>query len=386
VKIALFNVTTTTRTGGVESFVWELARYLTQNYADCQVDIIGGVPPQGFHYPELNSRIRVITRRFISRERLRKIPLLNRLYGQTKLLERLSFGLACLPLLARERYDIIHIQKPYDLPLAQIAGRFFGSRILFGCHGKDFFPADRLFARNLPAVSCSHYNAGIVQAHFGIEPVVIYNGIDTALFSPRPVRPELRTCLAAPEEFIVLQVGRQVRWKGAQYLIQALALLQRKNIAVKVLLAGDGPYRKELEAQAYRSGVAESVIFLGNLPNQDLPDYYALADVVVGTSFANETFGIALCEASACERPIVASDFGGFREVVIEGQTGLFYHPQDPQELADKLECLLLDAECRRTMGRAGRRFVVDNFGWPAVARRVYQEYQNLLQAKSSRP
>lgn len=366
----------------MESFVWELARYLTQNYTDCQVDIIGGISPPGFHYPELNPGIRVITRPFISRDKLRKIPLLNRLYGQTKLLERLSFGLTCLPLLACERYDIIHIQKPYDLPLAQIAGQLFGSRILFGCHGKDFFPADRLFAHNLPAVSCSYYNAGIVQAHFGIAPVVIYNGIDTDLFSPRPVKPELRARLAGPEEFIVMQVGRQVRWKGTQYLIQALALLQSKDLPVKVLLAGDGPYRKELEAQAHRCGVAESVIFLGNVPNRDLPDYYALADVVVGTSFANETFGIALCEAAACERPIVASDFGGFREVVVEGQTGRFYHPQDPQELADKLESLLRDAQCRRTMGQNGRRFVVENFGWPAVARRVYQEYQNLLQAK----
>jgi D-inositol-3-phosphate glycosyltransferase len=379
VKVALYNVTTTTKTGGVESFVWELARYLTQNYADCQVDIIGGTSPKGFCYPELDSRIRVITRRFIARERLRKIPLLNRLYGQTKLLERLSFGLACLPLLARERYDIIHIQKPYDLPLAQLAGRLFGSKILFGCHGKDFFPADRLFAGNLPAVSCSHYNAEIVKTHFGIDPVVIYNGIDTTLFSPRPARPELRASLAAPEEFIVMQVGRQVRWKGAQYLIQALALLHARDIPVKVLLAGDGPYRKELEAQAHRSGVAESVVFLGNVPNQDLPDYYALSDVVVGTSFANETFGIALCEASACERPIVASDFGGFREVVVDKQTGLFYHPQDPQELADQVECLLLDAHCLQKMGQAGRRFVVDNFGWPAVARRVYQQYRNLL-------
>ena len=381
-KVALFNVTTTTKTGGVESFVWELARYLTADYADCRVDIIGGVSPKKFHYPALDSRIRVITRPFVARERLRKIPLLNRLYGQTKLLERLSFGLACLPLLARERYDIIHIQKPYDLPIAQLAGKLFGSKILFGCHGKDFFPGDKLFSRHLPAVSCSRYNAGIVRAHFGIEPVVVYNGIDTELFSPRPVRADLRNTLAAPEEFIIMQVGRQVRWKGAQYLIQALSLLQAKDLPVKLLLAGDGPYRKELEAQAHRCGVAESVIFLGNVANRDLPDYYALADVVVGTSFANETFGIALCEASACERPIVASDFGGFKEVVVAEETGLFYHPQDAQELAAQLERLLFDPDCRRRMGQAGRRFVVENFGWPAVARRVYTEYQALLHSK----
>lgn len=381
-KVALFNVTTTTKTGGVESFVWELARTLTESYPDCQVDIIGGVSPKNFHYSALDPRVRVLTRPFVSRESLRKIPLLNRLYGQTKLLERLSFGLACLPLLARERYDIIHIQKPYDLPVAQLAAKLFGAKVLFGCHGKDFFPGDRLFAGRLPAVSCSRYNAGIVQAHFGIEPVVVYNGIDTGLFSPRPVKPELRNALAAPEELVIMQVGRQVRWKGAQYLIQALGLLQAKELPVKLLLAGDGPYRKELEAQAYRCGVTEAVLFLGNVPNRDLPDYYALADLVVGTSFANETFGIALCEASACERPIVASDFGGFREVVVAEETGLFYHPQDAQELAAQLERLLRDPDTRHRMGQAGRRFVVENFGWPTVARQVYNEYQTLLHSR----
>ncbi|HEX2911347.1 MAG TPA: glycosyltransferase family 4 protein [Chloroflexia bacterium] len=380
-KIALYNVTTTTQTGGVESFVWELARYLTTEYPDCQVDIIGGQSPAGFHQPTTTpSRVRVLTRPYITREQLRRLPLMRRLYGQTKLLERLSFGLTTLPLLARERYDILHIQKPYDLPLAQLTRRLFGTRILFGCHGKDFFPFDRLFARKVTeAVSCSHYNAHIVAQHYGVQPEVVYNGIDVELFAPRPVKPELRAQFAAPEEFIIMQVGRQVRWKGAQYLLHALALLQQRGVPVKAILAGDGPYRKDLEALSHRLGVAEITHFTGNLPNRDLPDYYALADVVVGTSFANETFGIALCEAAACEKPVVASNFGGFREVIKEGETGYLYQPQDAAELADKLESLLKDAATRERLGKTGRRYVVENFTWPCVAERVYNEYRRIL-------
>src|SRR5689334_13039341 len=117
-KIALYNVTTTIKTGGVESFVWELARHLAMQYPDCQLDIIGGKSPADFSHPDPGPQVRIITRPFISRESLRRVPLLSRLYGITKLLERLSFGLTTLPLLWRERYDIIHIQKPYDLPVA----------------------------------------------------------------------------------------------------------------------------------------------------------------------------------------------------------------------------------------------------------------------------
>ncbi len=379
-KIALYNLTTTTKTGGVESFVWELARYLVELYPDCQVDIIGGNSPTDFHRPQLDERVRVITRPFVAREQLRRLPILSRLYGQTKLLERLSFGLTTLRLLAHERYDILHIQKPYDLPVAQLARQLYGTRILFGCHGKDFFAADRLFTRNVKAaVSCSHYNAGIVEAHYGIRPQVVYNGIDVELFSPRPVRPELRARYARPEEFVVMQVGRHVRWKGVQYLLQALAQLRERRLPVKVLLAGDGPYRPDLERLAQDLGIAEAVCFLGNLPNRDLPDYYALSDVVIGTSFANETFGIALCEAAACERPIIASDFGGFREVVRDDETGYLYPPQDANALADRLEKLLLDPTRRAAFGQAGRQFVIENFTWPHVAERVYTEYRQIM-------
>ena len=380
-KVALYNVTTTTKTGGVESFVWELARYLARQYPACQVDIIGGTSPSAFQAPPLPDRVRILTRPFVNRDRLRRWPLLRRLYGQTKLLERLSFGLNTLALLRRERYDLIHIQKPYDLPIARLAERLWGSRTLFGCHGKDFFGGDRLFVSpTLPAVSCSRYNARIVHAHYGLLPQVVYNGIDTDLFSPRSPRLDLREELVGSADYVILQVGRQVRWKGAQYVIEALALLQEQyGLSVKLLLAGDGPYRHDLQGRAYRLGVAESVVFLGNLPNTALPDYYALADVVVGTSFANETFGISLGEAAACERPVVASDFGGFKEVVRDGQTGYLYPPQDAAALADRLANLLTDPTRRTQFGQAGRRIVVENFSWPRVAERVYQEYETIL-------
>lgn len=254
---------------------------------------------------------------------------------------------------------------------------------MFGCHGKDFWPGDRPFARGLAAVSCSAYNAATVEKRYGLRPEIIYNGVDVELFSPRPVSAALRAQLAGTEKLVVLWVGRQVRWKGAQYLLRALALLRERGYPVKVLLAGDGPYRPDLEGLAHRLGVAEHTLFLGSIPNSQLPDYYALADVVVGTSFANETFGIALCEAAACERPVVASDFGGFREVVQPGETGLLYPPQDAPALAACLEALLQDPARRVALGRAGRRAVVARFSWPCVAERVYRQYQLLLNTTS---
>jgi glycosyltransferase involved in cell wall biosynthesis len=380
VKIALYNVTTTTKTGGVESFVWELARHLSLQYPDLQVDIIGGKSPTGFTPPIPDKRVRIITRPFISREAMRRVPILRTQYGLTKLLERLSFAVATLPLLWREKYDILHIQKPYDLPVAKLMRLLRGSKILFGCHGKDFFPFDRLFSKKLDgAVSCSHYNAETIQAHYGLMPEVVYNGIDVKLFSPREPDPELRTRYTEPGEKIIMWVGRLVRWKGLQYLIEALPLLSEQGLKVKLLVAGDGEYRPELEKLAEKLGIANQLEWLGLVPNQALPAYYAISEVVVGTSFANETFGIALCEAAACERPLVASRFGGFIEVVKDGETGFHYTPQNSADLAEKLCKVLCNPVLAVQMGKAGRQYVADNFTWECVTERVFKAYSRIV-------
>jgi glycosyltransferase involved in cell wall biosynthesis len=131
-----------------------------------------------------------------------------------------------------------------------------------------------------------------------------------------------------------------------------------------------------LEEAARTAGLAERVRFLGPVPHEELPRLLAVSDVLVATSFASETFGIALVEAQACGVPVVASRFGGFPEVVRDGETGLLVPPQDPAALAAALRALLPDSGRRRRMGEAGRRWVAEQFHWERVAERVLEAYQ----------
>lgn len=110
-----------------------------------------------------------------------------------------------------------------------------------------------------------------------------------------------------------------------------------------------------------------------------MPDLFAAADVVLGASFVNETFGISLCEALATERPVIAADFGGFREVVRDGETGLLVPPQDPAALAAAIADLLADPARCRAYGAAGRRDVAARFSWDAVVARVLAAYDEAL-------
>jgi glycosyltransferase involved in cell wall biosynthesis len=376
----LYNVTTTTKVGGVETFVWEVAgRLAARGY---QVDVIGGRGRERWDMPG----VRVVTLPYLDRELWRRIPLLGRQYTLTKLLERLSLGLTALPLLLWRRYSLIHIQKPYDLPVAALA-RLVGTRALFGCHGKDFWLGDRLFVGAMnDSVSCSAFNAGQVRARYHIAPTVIYNGVDLARFTPDP-GPTDQAVLATlgvaadlePGQRNLLYAGRLVRWKGVEYLIEALPKLQTPN--VRVWIAGQGPYRPDLEALAARLGVTDRIRWLGTVPQEQLPALYRAADVLVGTSFVNETFGIALAEAQACGRPVVASRFGGFPEVVEDGVTGLLFTPQAADDLAAKLDVMLADPARAAAMGAAGRARVLRLFTWDAVVDRLEAVYTRILHA-----
>jgi D-inositol-3-phosphate glycosyltransferase len=382
-RIALHNVTTTIKVGGVETFVWELARHLAA--AGHTVDVIGGSGDGGLgeeHVPG----VRVRRAPFIRREWLRRLPLLDRLYGPTKLIERLSFGLTTLPWLLRGHYDILHIQKPFDLPVSTIVRRVTRgkTKLIFGCHGRDFFAGDRRWTGAIDAtVSCSATNAAEVAEHYGLTPRVIYNGIDIDSFVPRPrtdpaVRAWRERLTGGQERPVLLQASRMVRWKGAEYAIEALSLLRTEPAPI-LALAGDGPYRAELARLAKAYGVADRVLFLGDVPHEAMTALFPAIDLLLGTSFVNETFGITLCEALSCERAVIASDFGGFREVLRHGETGLLVPPQDPVALATAIDALLADDERRAVFGVAGRADVAARFSWPAVVERVLAAYEEAL-------
>lgn len=367
-KVCLYNVTTTAQYGGVESFVWEVARGLAQRGA--QTTIVGG----DGNIRRAYENVRVVTFPFTSRETLRKIPGFAKQYTLTKLFERLSFGKNARAFMQREHFDIIHIQKPYDLPAMKWLKRHASSKIIFGCHGTDFFPGDTRFANASDiAVSCSAFNANQVREHYNLTPRVVYNGIDPAQFFPQTPNVELRKKIAGDAQTI-LYAGRLVRWKGVQYLLDAVAPLS-KTRNVQLLIAGEGEYRATLEQRARELGISDRVKFLGYISSDALAPYYALADVVALASYANETFSIMSAEAMACARPVVGSNFGGIPEVIADGETGFLAEPENANDFAEKIARLLNDENLRERFGNCGRERVLKLFTWDAVTKRVLEAY-----------
>jgi glycosyltransferase involved in cell wall biosynthesis len=148
---------------------------------------------------------------------------------------------------------------------------------------------------------------------------------------------------------LVGAVGRLVPIKDITTLLHAVALLPDD---VHLVLVGDGSERGPLEAEVERRSLGDRVHFTGWMT--DVPAVMADLDVVALSS-RNEGTPVALIEAAACGRPAVATDVGGVRSVVADGETGLVVPPADPRQLADALERLLSDPGLGAAMGATGR-------------------------------
>jgi glycogen(starch) synthase len=134
-------------------------------------------------------------------------------------------------------------------------------------------------------------------------------------------------------------------------------------------VAGDGPYRAELEALA-----PPLVSFAGFLSGHSLTALMGASDCYVVPSIY-EPFGMVALEAAAAGTPVAVSATGGLAEIIEHGVTGVRFAPQDPASLAESVGAVLADREYARGLARRGRRRVREDFGWPAIAARTAAVY-----------
>lgn len=358
-KIAIYNLTTTTKAGGVESFTLGIASALVKR--GHTVHIYGG---RGSCSGDMPAGVAVFTYPYLNR---RHVPNFGSRFR--KLVERLSLMVFALVPLIRGRYDYLYIHKPYDLPAALLVSALSGAKVVFNSHGAEFFPGYRLMVKRLYRFfSCSLYNALDVQRHASVRPIVLYNGIDTDKFKPMPKSVELINRHSLKDERILLSICRLVGWKGLQYAISALVNID-KSLSVKYFIGGEGPYKNVLMRLVSDLHIEDKVVFLGRLSNAEIPAYYSIAHAAIYPSVADETFGISIAEAMSCGVPVVAANVGGIPEVVAS-DTGFLIPPGDAQAIAGAINTLLMDEALRQRLGSAARSRVISNFSWSVIAER----------------
>jgi glycogen(starch) synthase len=228
-------------------------------------------------------------------------------------------------------------------------------------------------------ITCSHYMRGHVADVFGIAEdriVVIPNGIDRADLHPVDDLVALRARFAAPDERLVLLVGRLVYEKGFQLALDAMPQVIRRAGRVRFLVAGSGTHEAELRKQATRLGLAEHGTFMGWIADDVLHSLYRIADLCVVPSIY-EPFGFVALEAMAGGCPCIVADTGGLREVVPNSDVGLRFRSRNPRALATMMQRLLDDAALRERLVAEASKHVL-RFDWNDIARQTAQVYAEL--------
>ena len=231
-------------------------------------------------------------------------------------------------------------------------------------------------------IACSYYMREQIADIFGAEEervAVIPNGID-----PGDLRPHdeaglrrLRREFAAPDEKLVLLIGRLVYEKGFQLALEAMPSLIAAIPGTRFLVAGSGTHEPELRRQATELGLDEHGTFLGWIGDDVLHSLYRIADVCVVPSIY-EPFGLVALEAMASDCPCIVADTGGLREVVPHNEAGLRFRASDHEALGEMVERVLTDPVLRDRLVAEGSEHIL-RFDWADVAESTAALYSELV-------
>jgi glycosyltransferase involved in cell wall biosynthesis len=261
--------------------------------------------------------------------------------------------------------------------VAFVIQRLEGIPYSFTAHGSDLH-RDRHMLRQKVAearfvVPISEFNRRVILEECGDEHAaklaVIHCGIDPEIFRPQPAR---ATRSGAPLRLACVGTLHEV--KGQAVLIDACRRLAARGIEVRCELVGDGPDRGALERQARSAGLEGRVLFLGALTRAQVAARLRDSDVAVVPSVPSrdgrrEGLPVALLEAAASARPVIASRLSGIPEAIDDGVQGLLVEPGDAQGLADAIAALAADPALRERLGAAARERMLREFDLATNAR-----------------
>lgn len=303
-------------------------------------------------------------------------------------------------LISEHDVDIVHARSRAPAWSCYRACKGTDAKFMTTCHAPYNFEsgAKRFYnssiSRGERVVAISNYVADYLQDNYRINPKnvrVIHRGIALEKFHPTTVTPERLIKLTrewrVPDGAAVIMLpGRLTRWKGHHVLIDAVALMGRRDIFCVLIGADQGRtgYRLELEAAIREKGLEGQVRIVDHC--DDMPAAYMLATVVVSASTDPEGFGRIPVEAQAMGRPIIATDHGGARETIIRGETGWLIPPGDSQSLSRAIsEALVLDPTQRAILATRAMAHIANNFTREKMGDETLNVYAELLEEKLSK-
>ena len=284
--------------------------------------------------------------------------------------------------------DLVHAHLPATGILARLTARVpvvYTEHNLAGSYRQPTRTLNRLtFGRNRAVTAVSNAVADSLEGFPGPKPTVVANGVAVSV-TPAEVAAVRGSLGIAPGQPLVVHVGNIRPHKGHDTLIRTATRLATMAPDAVIVSAGGEKFPGDLarvRSQAAAAGVSDRVRFLGRI--EDARPLLAAADVVVNPSDV-EGLPLALLEALALLRPVVATAVGGVPSVVIDGETGRLVQPGDPEALAEALAEVLSNPVRARQWGEAGAQLVKSEYGVPRMVKAYEDIYRQILEAAAVR-
>ncbi len=299
---------------------------------------------------------------------------------------------ACLRLLRKERVALIHAHEFSAILCGWIMAKLAGIPLVATVHGKNYFSEKlrrrvvyRFVSRQGTMITVSHDLKRFVCDKVGVAEKrveVIYNGVAPALTVTDEETQKCKAELGISGCYPVLGVvGSLYIVKGHGFLLEAMPELLRRWPRARLLVIGRGELEVALKEQVEQLAIGTNVHFLGM--RQDVPRLLSVLDAFVLPSLS-EGLSLALLEAMACGKPVVATRVGGNPELIDHGRTGFLVQPEDAKDLAAYLVKLLSDPKMMQQFGRQAAERVGQHFSVGQMVDQYNDRYASLLSVHNS--
>jgi len=207
---------------------------------------------------------------------------------------------------------------------------------------------------------------------------IIPMGVDIIPYKKNFDKKVLKEKYGFNKKFVLLFFGRLAKKKGISYLLKAMPAILKEIEDIMLVVCGGGPEKTKLEKLTKELNIIESVKFTGFVSEKEKIEYFSQADILIVPSIITEegdTEGlpVVIMEGLASGLPIIASDVGGIKDVVIDRETGILIQSKSPEAIEKSVVLLIEDEELRQYLGKNGQIFAKKNLSWEIISERYYE-------------
>ena len=239
---------------------------------------------------------------------------------------------------------------------------------------------------DLITCDAEHIKRPLVELGAKPERIKIINfGIDTHQFRPKRGSERIRKKLRMPRSPMVISLRALDPHYDIESLIKSIPMVLKEIPDTVFVIAGEGPQERSLTKLGKSLGVSDNIRFVGQIPNDELPEYLGLADVYVSTALLDAGLAASTAEAMACEVPVVITDFGDNRKWVEDGVNGYIIPLRSPDILASRIVHLIRDKETSKKFARVSRNIIEERNDWEKEMGKMEGLYQELVRRRGKR-